>query len=436
MLATLNLKLSPVEIAGGSPASSASLQPGSRNEVESGFANMLRLRTDAAFAPELAGGEILPRGGSELPIAIETVALTAQDESHAATNQVAGDLSETSAELPPQVADIDFAMPVLYPPPVGASTGPSHSLVAPLTVAPPGQLVHSTPPAELESNEALRLPRANHALTNSDAAARLQDITMAMDERPDVPPVAVGLREGGRVIRTSTTAPVTAGIDEYPRPPDLPKPSESMLPRNMVVPGEEGTAIIRTHEPVPQPLQTLHTQLSSQPTQAPSAVIPNGSAVAETAHAIPVQKSTDLIGTPVKDPAWGEQLSERVVLMASNHLKTAEIRLTPAELGPLRVQVSVDEGATNVSFQAQHAVTREAIEQALPRLREMLAENGLSLGQADVGEQGVAQGNKDGETEAPAGALAPEDVDGSDSDDGSQGSATVSMSNGLVDTFA
>ena len=103
----------------------------------------------------------------------------------------------------------------------------------------------------------------------------------------------------------------------------------------------------------------------------------------------------ELIETPVRDASWGDRIGERVVMMANNQFKTAEIRLTPAELGPVRVQINVDDGAANITFQAQHAITREAIEQALPRLREMLAESGLSLGQASVGEQNVA-GNRDG----------------------------------------
>jgi flagellar hook-length control protein FliK len=122
--------------------------------------------------------------------------------------------------------------------------------------------------------------------------------------------------------------------------------------------------------------------------------------------------------------------------MASNQFKTAEIRLTPAELGPLRVQVFVDDGAANVTFHSQHAVTREAIEQAMPRLREMLAENGLSLGQADVSEQNVAQGNKDGETD---GRLSNESADeGHDAATDADGVAAMEVraSNGLVDTFA
>lgn len=150
------------------------------------------------------------------------------------------------------------------------------------------------------------------------------------------------------------------------------------------------------------------------------------------------QQGTDLIRTPVMEPAWGDRIGERVVMLAGQQLKSAEIRLTPAELGPVRVRVSVEDGAANVTFHAQHALTRDALEQALPRLREMLAESGLSLAQADVGDHGVAQGNRDGDgdAEASVAGLGGEDVDTPAGDiDTSETPATVTA-NGLVDTFA
>jgi flagellar hook-length control protein FliK len=107
------------------------------------------------------------------------------------------------------------------------------------------------------------------------------------------------------------------------------------------------------------------------------------------------------IDVPVQDTVWGERVGERVVIMAGTRLQNAEIRLTPAEMGPVRVQVTVEDGAANVSFLAQHAVTREALEQAIPRLREMLAENGIQLGQTSVSGEGVAQGDQDGSAAEP-----------------------------------
>ena len=194
---------------------------------------------------------------------------------------------------------------------------------------------------------------------------------------------------------------------------------------------EEISDLFKARPTVTQPVQVLNTQ--PNPQQPVVMTAPSAAATLDTGYAAAVQQANDLISVPVRDRGWGEQIGERVLLMAGNQMKSAEIRLTPAELGPLRVQVSVDDGAANVTFQAQHAVTREAIEQALPRLRELLAENGLSLGQASVGEQGVAEGNGDEHSNS----LEAGSGDSFDGNDGSESTEPqrVVASNSLVDTF-
>lgn len=109
----------------------------------------------------------------------------------------------------------------------------------------------------------------------------------------------------------------------------------------------------------------------------------------------------NLINTPVTDPAWGETVAKRVSLLLSRNVGSAELRLSPAELGPLQVQIAVDDNVARVTFSAAHAVTRDALEQALPRLREMLADQGMSLADAGVSDQRGEAGN-DGADSAPA----------------------------------
>ncbi len=119
---------------------------------------------------------------------------------------------------------------------------------------------------------------------------------------------------------------------------------------------------------------------------APSAA--PGPATVTPAAAVP-PAVLPAIDMPPGADGWGEALGDRVIMMAGRRVQSADIRLNPAELGPLRVQVSVDDGTVSVSFHAQHAVTRDAIEQALPRLRDLLDDSGLALGDASVSDQGT-----------------------------------------------
>ena len=101
------------------------------------------------------------------------------------------------------------------------------------------------------------------------------------------------------------------------------------------------------------------------------------------------------INLPVNQPQWGQQVSERVHWMVSHNLQQADIRLNPPELGSLEVRIQVQGDQTNVSFTSPHAQVRDALDAALPRLREMLEESGLSLGDVNVSQQSVAQGQSE-----------------------------------------
>lgn len=93
------------------------------------------------------------------------------------------------------------------------------------------------------------------------------------------------------------------------------------------------------------------------------------------------------IPVPLNRPGWDQAFSERVVWMARQGLQEAHIQVTPREMGPIEVRISMQQDQVSVAFAAQNSTAREAIENALPRLREMLADSGLNLAQSEVSQQ-------------------------------------------------
>jgi flagellar hook-length control protein FliK len=91
---------------------------------------------------------------------------------------------------------------------------------------------------------------------------------------------------------------------------------------------------------------------------------------------------------PVGQPGWSQDLGERVTWMADKNMQSAELHLNPPHLGPLevRIEISPDQQQTNLHFITHHAAVREALEAALPRLREMLDTQQLSLGDVSVSQ--------------------------------------------------
>lgn len=105
-----------------------------------------------------------------------------------------------------------------------------------------------------------------------------------------------------------------------------------------------------------------------------------GNALSPAVISLPVQPG-------MQSPAWGQVMSSRVVWAAKEGLQQAQLRMNPANLGPVEVKLHVQNDQASVTFLAQHSATRDALEQALPRLRESFAENGMELANAEVGEQ-------------------------------------------------
>jgi len=79
-----------------------------------------------------------------------------------------------------------------------------------------------------------------------------------------------------------------------------------------------------------------------------------------------------------------ERLEQHVSLLIAQNVQQANIAVSPPELGPVEVRVVVVGDEAKVQLAAPHAATREALEEALPRLRAAFAEDGLSLGHAGV----------------------------------------------------
>ena len=115
------------------------------------------------------------------------------------------------------------------------------------------------------------------------------------------------------------------------------------------------------------------------------------------------QAVTTTINLPLEDNRWGDELAKRITFLMRGQVQQAEIRITPPELGPVNIRLNLTHDQASVSFAAQHQVVRDAIEQSLPRLREMLNDSGMQLANADVGsqfrgqqQQGEQGGDNDG----------------------------------------
>jgi flagellar hook-length control protein FliK len=159
-------------------------------------------------------------------------------------------------------------------------------------------------------------------------------------------------------------------------------------------------------------------------TATPGQVVHLASGVASTA-------ATATIATHLAAAGWDRGLGEKVVWMAGQKLQVAQLHLNPPELGPLQITLTVNNDQASAQFVSQHATVRDAIEAAMPRLREMLAEGGLTLGNTSVSAESFQQqSQQDSRNKLSRGAA--------QSDTGGAFALTQMLrtTHGLVDIFA
>lgn len=158
-------------------------------------------------------------------------------------------------------------------------------------------------------------------------------------------------------------------------------------------------AAIRAGEPIAPANGGTPTQAGSS--SAASVVRPDGSTASASLPTTP-----EVLNLNQKN--WERTLGHQLNWMVNNRLQEAEIKVNPPDLGPLEVRVSLHHNQTSVTFFSHEAAVREALENALPRLREMLDGQGINLGQAQVSDQSLArqQAGAGGEQQSPYGQRA------------------------------
>ncbi len=109
-----------------------------------------------------------------------------------------------------------------------------------------------------------------------------------------------------------------------------------------------------------------------------------------TSSALPTTLQAE-ISQPFGRPAWAQGMSKQIVWMANQNIRSAEIRLNPGHLGPIEVRIDMSDDQINVAMSSRHAVVREAMEAALPKLREMLEQNGMNLSDTDISQHSFAE---------------------------------------------
>ncbi|EMH3210481.1 flagellar hook-length control protein FliK, partial [Burkholderia multivorans] len=196
------------------------------------------------------------------------------------------------------------------------------------------------------------------------------------------------------------------------------------------------TAAAATDAAEPNAAATLAAAAASAAAHANLPTPPASAAIAAA--------NAHVLAPPVGTADWTDALSQKVVFLSNAHQQSAELTLNPPDLGPLQVVLRVADNHAHALFVSQHAQVRDAVEAALPKLRDAMEAGGLGLGSATVSDGGFASQQQPQQQFAggrpsqragggSSGADAPVDAAPSAT---AASSAAVARRAGLVDTFA
>ena len=381
----LALPLPPVLTSALAPAAPVAGAALDASALPNGLALPLSPVLTSALAPAAAATAAAPAlDASALPLrrGLTSALAPAAAATAAATATAAPALDASALPLPQALASALIPAAATAGPALDASALPlSQVLVSALIPAATGQASLRT---VLASSKAALDPQ-----TGADTADVL-----------DASALPAGLAPAHLVAKT---APANALLAVAPEP----------LKDALAAPVFE-TASSRTEPPV---AFSIAAQAAEMGGSTPTRGVPEPSASVQTR---------------VGERAWDQAVGEKLVWMVNQKHQVAQLHLNPPELGPLKISISLDQNQASAQFFSAHASVREALETAMPRLREMLADSGITLGNASVGTEAFREPTQ----QQPRAHVTQSDAFAADSGTVSSAERLLRPMLGLVDTFA
>jgi flagellar hook-length control protein FliK len=232
------------------------------------------------------------------------------------------------------------------------------------------------------------------------------------------PVVKTGVEAAVSAMTSRLSKTVTTGSEAAPALQAVPLTLQSVDPAAPVL-----AALLPERNPANSSQPDAADKSVAKPAADASIDIAAGfTAISRTALPVAVTRTVEV---PVHDPRWPQAIAAEVRWCADNGVQSATLKLTPENLGPMELRVDIKDNQVNITMSATHSETRQALEQSLPRLRELLSSSGLQLGQANV--------QQESRRESHLPTLSSRGVIEESSDDGF---VPIRISAGLVDEYA
>ncbi len=226
-------------------------------------------------------------------------------------------------------------------------------------------------------------------------------------------------QEQNTVVATGSTSSVNVTAESaVPRQVEIPlinldnidlNNQKTLLPVQLpIMSAQQQSSLVDMPSALLQQSGSHHVETSSSVLPAPV----NTASNSLSSMSMPTLPQTE-VTEPFGRPAWAQGMGKQIVWMANQNITSAEIRLNPAHLGPIEVRIDISDDQVNIALSSRHAIVREAMETAMPKLREMFDNNGMNLADTDVSQQSFAE-QREQNTANGQGNIIHNNIDNSD----------------------
>jgi flagellar hook-length control protein FliK len=377
----------------GPPAAAASPDGASEQRASSPAAQTAKAPAKPAPKPKAAaGGGPSPADGNALPLWLPPAVPAS------ASLVIATDRPTAVAQASNRSA-VELANAALQPEP-DAEAGSIEAAGTGKAAATPASPAEATADASKAESALAKTATALEQLQTDGASPRAAaDASRQLAAAADAAPVAATPPSAAVVVaaQPATASALTIAAAAVPSPsvpaPKTARPSVILDDaRSAAAPAADTAPVAPDLEhAVAAPLSAnTKGEIVATPAALKVAVDGAAGALPQPSGAAPERAASPTVvqvSTPVGAPGWTRELADRVSVLVNQNLTQAQIKLSPADLGPIEVRISLSDGQANVSFTTHSHLTSEALQAAAPRLREALSSQGYSSVNVDVAQQ-------------------------------------------------
>ncbi len=247
------------------------------------------------------------------------------------------------------------------------------------------EIEQSDEPVSIENKDENNLLQSADIIFNSDSYQNIKSVSLEPLEstEPAEDPECISSSRETPVKSTNSTLPLTPKVDSW----------ESKEEKNEV---DQALFQPNTAEIENQNETTLPTQPKSEllldyvdEIKLPSMVNVLTNEVSHTPIVSSARTSETIsesltIAVEIDNPEWSNKFSEHIIWLGQQEIKGAVIKINPEDLGPLEINIKVINDVASVNITTHNQNVREIIDQSLPKLQAMMAEQGLNLSEVQI----------------------------------------------------